>query len=131
MSDARKTSNVPTRIYTYGATALSPEHQVIVNDQIWHAHRYYNRLVEIERDRRNKYRQIRRSLSTTLDNLERQYDEYEASYLNARARLSGIEKKDRDSSPVVLEIRELKSKRNELYTRIREEIKKVEREHFR
>lgn len=55
----RKTSNLPTRIYTYGCR-LPTANGDLVEQQILLAHRYYNKLIEIERRRREKVRSIQR-----------------------------------------------------------------------
>lgn len=52
----RKSSTVPSRIYTYGALApRDPAERAAVNEQFFRAKRYRNRLVEIERQRRSGY----------------------------------------------------------------------------
>lgn len=65
---ARKTSSLPTKIYTYGA--LLPSSGEILRDQIRKAHAYRNRLVELERQRRAGYRDLRISLSKSLGKMQ-------------------------------------------------------------
>ncbi len=65
----RKTSTLPTRILSYGCQSptLGAE---IVKDQIWKAHRYYNKLIEIDLERRRLYREARSSIDGKLRELE-------------------------------------------------------------
>jgi hypothetical protein len=51
----RRTSTAPIRIYTYGCR-LPTQGVELVEQQLLLAHRYYNKLIEIERDRRKKTR---------------------------------------------------------------------------
>ena len=130
-SNARKTSTVPTRVYTYGALPLSPEQQQLVNDQLFAAHRYRNTLVEIERKRREDYRGIRGKLSRPLVALEAAYDVAQAVYSEARKRLSQVPKAERALSPIAVEVRALAKARNKSWLRVRGERGVVERKHFR
>ena len=130
-SNARKTSTVPTKVYTYGALSLSPEQQRLVNDQLFAAHRYRNTLVEIERKRRDDYRGIRGKLSRPLAALEAAYDVAQAAYSEARKRLSQVPKAERAMSPVAVEVRALAKARNKSWLRVRGERGVVERKHFR
>lgn len=58
-SRARKTSDKPTRIYSYRVLPPEdPEHRRLVEDQFWLAHQYRCRLVEIEVDLRKAFREV-------------------------------------------------------------------------
>ena len=87
-SQARKTSNLPTQVYAYGIHELSVEHRKVIHEQVFLAHQYRNKLVEIERERREAYRSIRRGLSNRLEVLEADYDKAQEAYLVSRKRLS-------------------------------------------
>lgn len=53
----RRTSTLPVRVYTYGC--LPPtENRELVDKSIFLARLYRNRLINIELDRRNRYREI-------------------------------------------------------------------------
>lgn len=54
----RKTSQIPSKVYTYGCLPpRNPEHAALIGEQLWLAHRYRNKLVEIELARRATARQ--------------------------------------------------------------------------
>lgn len=53
----RRTSTLPVRVYTYGCLPPS-ENRELVDKQIFLARLYRNRLINIELDRRNRYREI-------------------------------------------------------------------------
>lgn len=59
----RKTSTNPSRIYTYGCLPTT-EGADLVNEQFLLAHRYQNKLVEIERQRRASYRGLMAAYDT-------------------------------------------------------------------
>lgn len=65
----RKTSKVPTRIWTYGCNAPMEGGDVFW-EQARLAHRYYNNLIEIERNRRAAYREARSKVVPALSVLE-------------------------------------------------------------
>lgn len=65
----RKTSTVPSRVYTYGCRTPT-EGAVLLHQQLSLAHRYYNDLIAIERERREEYRVARAKLSDKLTGLE-------------------------------------------------------------
>ncbi len=61
----RKTNTAPTRIYSYGCR-LPTANGELVEQQILLAHRYYNKLVEIERRRRDAIAQAQQAASPEL-----------------------------------------------------------------
>jgi hypothetical protein len=81
---ARKTSTLPTRIWKFGAQPPTMD----VRDILWHASRYYNRLVEIERRRSDRFQAIRREHAPDLAAAEDAYtvcdDAIEALYAEAK-----------------------------------------------
>lgn len=69
VSMARKTSSLPTRVWSFGA--LPPRVNAhLAEKQVRLARLYYNDLLEIERRRSERYRQIRREHSAELMRLE-------------------------------------------------------------
>jgi hypothetical protein len=129
-SQARKTSALPTRIFTYGVPVLSEDDRKIVNEQIFRAHRYRNKRIEIERERRDDYRKIRASLSSKLGDLEEAYQKSQDDYLAARRNLYAIPKADRETSPNVAEVKALGATRNGIWELVKAERKTVESKHF-
>lgn len=74
---ARNTSSKPTRIWNFGAK------RPITNvdtfwDHLFLAHRYYNKLVEIERERQEDFRVIRRRYAPELAVYEEKMEEISA-----------------------------------------------------
>jgi len=73
----RKTSTTPTRIWSFGA--LEPtENQKLLLDQLFLANRYYNTLIEIERKRRERFREIRSAAVPELAGCEKRYEQLDA-----------------------------------------------------
>lgn len=130
-SSARKSSSVPTRVYTYGARLKNKDHIKIVHDQLFVANKYRNKLVEIEINRRNRFRRLRSIISPTLREYERQYQEYELKILELRKKISEKDKEDLENSERIQQIRALRKERNELYdTKISAEYKRIQKEFF-
>lgn len=70
----RKTSETPSRIWTYGLPhgPSSPEMLEHIDNQMRLGHRYYNALIQIERERRQAYRAARSRLAPGLAEVEAQ-----------------------------------------------------------
>jgi hypothetical protein len=66
-SRARKTSTKPTRIWTFSAVIENPAE---AREILSRANRYYNALIEIERDRRTRFAAVRRQYAPELAALE-------------------------------------------------------------
>lgn len=93
---ARKTSTVPTRIWTFGALPPRTEaDRKLISDQLFKAHRYYNRLIEIERARRVSYRETRARLVPRLAELEQRNEATQAKLEAARQELRKLRQRDR------------------------------------
>jgi hypothetical protein len=108
-SRARKTSTKQTRVYTYGVPFLSDKDRETVNDQLFKANRYRNKLIEIERSRRAAFRQLRSSICPELETMEKQLDQLNAEYDEARLKLCKLKRNDRDGSEELQRCEELKS----------------------
>lgn len=65
----RKTSKLPSRVWTYGCLHPTKEAESIFK-QLRLANIYYNKLIEIERERRTKYREARSEIGAVLRTLE-------------------------------------------------------------
>jgi hypothetical protein len=64
----RKTSTVPTKIYTYGLPfGPTPESMVLIDAQIRAAAAYQNQLIEIERWRRQQYRELMKTPAVVVE----------------------------------------------------------------
>lgn len=73
----RKKSSMPTRIYSYGA--LAPlDHTQKIDDQMFFAHQYRNKLVEIELKRREGVNKILREMHPEVAELEAEAEEINA-----------------------------------------------------
>lgn len=117
----RKTSNVPTRIWTFGALAPVTNGE-LVRDQLFLAHRYYNKLIEIERERRAEYRAARTAASPELAALEQEVkqlsEQIEGLQTEIKKARSGARK--RIESPVQAQVKVLKEKRKSVAALLKE-----------
>lgn len=73
----RKTSTTPTKIWSFGALAPTTNAKLFF-DQLFFGGRYYNTLIEIERRRREKYRQARSQAVPDLALLEAEWKKLDA-----------------------------------------------------
>ena len=104
-SRARKTSDKPTRIYSY--RILPPEdqeHKKLVDEQFWLAHQYRGRLTEIEIALRENFRAIDLDHPLTREAYflwEAQSSMLDDLYAQLRAAKSGTAPEDRDLGHLV------------------------------
>jgi hypothetical protein len=109
----RKTSTLPTRIWTYGCRPPTAGGELI-REQLWKAHRYYNKLIELELERRRLYREARSALNGTLSELESKQAEINAAIDKHRGELLLLRqsKRKRVADPVaVATLRALETQR--------------------
>ena len=109
----RKTSTLPTRIWTYGCRPPTAGGELI-REQLWKAHRYYNKLIEIDLERRRLYREARSALNGTLSELESKQAEINAAIDKHRGELLLLRqsKRKRVADPVaVATLRALETQR--------------------
>lgn len=93
----RKTSTTPTRIWTYGLRwPRDPADEAAVREQMLLAHRYQNVLIEIERDRRKTFRELRSELSPELASLEKRVAELTLSIEAQRRDIKALRRKTRE-----------------------------------
>lgn len=111
-SRARKTSDKPTRIYSYRILPPEdPEHRRLVDEQFWLAHQYRCRLVEIEVDLRARFREIDLDHPRTREAyhawkaMSQKLDE---TYAKLRAEKSGRAPEARDDEAIRRFIKECK-----------------------
>lgn len=112
-SRARKTSDKPTRIYSY--RILPPEdleHKKLVDEQFWLAHQYRCRLIEIEIEQRNLFRAIDLDHPRTREAYylwEAQSNTLDDLYADLRAAKSGCAPDQRADVQIRLHIKAWKS----------------------
>ena len=111
-SRARKTSDKPTRIYSYRILPPeNPEHRKLVDDQFWLAHQYRGRLTEIEIDLRENFRAIDLVHPLTREAYyvwEAQSNTLDDLYAQLREAKSGTAPENRDLDRLVALIEEWK-----------------------
>lgn len=90
----------PTRVYKYGCGGPSAEVAVLIDAAMYRAHRYKNRLVEIEIERRRSIREILSS-DTAIAGLESQIAADENALASKRARIA--ESRRRGGEPLTPE----------------------------
>jgi phage FluMu protein Com len=85
----RKTSTVPTKVFKYGL--LSPtSNGRLVDEAVYLGHRFYNRLIEIERDRRAEYRAERTLCFPALAAVEKVVADREVLLEKARVAITSV-----------------------------------------
>jgi hypothetical protein len=111
-SRARKTSDKPTRIYSY--RILPPEdleHRKLVDEQFWLAHQYRGRLTEIEIELRDRFRAIDLDHPLTCEAYfiwEAQSNTLDDLFADLRAAKSGTAPENRDLDHIIALIEEWK-----------------------
>ena len=111
----------PSLIFRYGA--LPPVEDGPVLEQMRAAHRYRNKLVEIERDRREKAAAIVSAASPDLAGLERQYAELGEQVESAAAEIKATNQRARKQRATLeqrAKLRTLRAERAEVYARLKE-----------
>lgn len=138
-SNARKTSKTPTKIYTYGAfLPQDPAQQKLIADQIWNGHKYRNKLVEIERSRREQFRQLRLEISPKLVELNKSVVEIDLFIKDLLVKLGGKDAsenplhplKTRASDSIAKEIKSLKDKKKIIFNEISSINKSINKDYF-
>lgn len=112
-SRARKTSTKPTRIYSY--RILPPEdpaHRKLVDDQFWMAHQYRCRLIEIEIEMRESFREVDLGHPLTREatlHWESQNTALDEVFASLRAAKAGRAPQHRDDEQIKQRLSTLKS----------------------
>ena len=122
----RKTSELPTIVYTYGVR--DPKDEAPIIDQMVKANRYYNRLIEIERTRREKDEALLQSdveLNALVSERSLLVDRLEQLRTAIKAKKSKTRKANPDSSSEKSEIAAIKTKLSELSKRATEVRRRV------
>lgn len=119
---ARKTSGVPTRIFRYGLPFGPTSNEELVLEHMTLAHKLYNDLIEVERSRITKYREIV-SLDPVVQELEAQKAELDEniSLLSKKQKESNSAARKKGSSPdLASQTKRLKSERAALKDKLQE-----------
>lgn len=116
----------PCTTFVYQYTAREPvENLDVVKDQIWLAHRYYNKLVEIERARRDRYYEIvgqDAAVSAAREAEATAQQTYEAA-AQADAEERKVSRRRTTSNSTKAALKDLKAKRRETKAAEREAAK--------
>lgn len=122
---ARKTSTTPTKIWSFGCRRPNEDDETVVFDQLRRAQRYYNRLIEIERKRREDYRALRTSLFPVIEQLENRDADLTVEIELVRTAIKANRQASRKKTPVDPETRErlqrLQTERREVRAGLREQ----------
>lgn len=108
----RKTSTVPTKIFTYGCVALT-ENAEVFHEQLFLAHRYQNELTAISLEARTRYREARARIpelapvEQEYETLDKRVDDLLTEMKQTNASVRG---RVRDAS-LVEEVKRLKAQR--------------------
>lgn len=132
ISRSKKTSKLETRVYEYGVVQiLNKEQEEYIEDQIFRANLFRNKLVTIERSRRARIRKIMKIICPDLETMEQQYEALDRQIKKIHIeKLSGVEKANRD--PVVLkEIENIKDQKKALADNIKKKREDVITQTFR
>jgi len=119
----RKTSELPTRIYTYGTRAPTANAETVA-DQFLKARLYRNRLVEIELTRRTKVRAILNALPAVAPLMEARL-KLEEELKAAREALQKAKVAERSRNPKASAERETIKRVLPLLKKLRDEIKEA------
>lgn len=113
----------PSKVFKFGAR-LDPQTDQLIRDQMRLMHRYYNKHVEIERERRERVNDLIRSISPELESTERRIAELEQQIEEKRKAIKAESKHARKKVPTPqlnqevkdlrAEIKPLRAKRKEL-----------------
>lgn len=103
----RKTSTAQTKVYEFGCLPPSADHEALIAEQLWLSNCYYNKLIELERER---FRRI-----TEIEGIETRVPELDAALTASVAELKlkkGTQQDTHEASALVKHFRgELKAER--------------------
>ncbi len=127
---ARKTSLVPSRIFTFGCLpSISGENgEKLIEEQLLAAHTHYNDLTTIELERRESYRAARRKVCPLLEDHEKEVERLNEEIEQAEGRLLEIRQKDQKKGKhpeLEQAIKTLKAVRKVLCAALKDERKAV------
>src|ERR1700748_31254 len=110
----RKTSTTPTKIWSFGALRPTENEEKFL-EQLFQANRYYNTLIEIERKRRDSFREARSQVVPELGALEVKWQELDSRFeLGVKALPPQTEKGKKKKPVLPPELLALKEERNEI-----------------
>lgn len=110
-----------TRNYSYGAKPPRGGLNVVA-EQMSLGHRYYNQLIELERASRQRYREVRRSISPKYESLEQQLADVSGRIELAIADIgkrNAAERKRRATAEEQAALKQLKAERKSLNERLK------------
>lgn len=132
-SRARKTSDKPTRIFSYRILPPEdPEHKKLVDEQFRLAHKYRGRLTEIEIELRENFRAIDLDHPRTREAYfvwEAQNSALDAAYVDLRAAKSGTAPQDRDLEQLRWFIEQWKTECKKAWAGVKEARSKITSHH--
>ena len=124
----RRTSTTPCRVWTFGCRPATRGAELAA-EQLRLAHRYYNKLIEIERSRRSEYRGARSGIDSALAALEAERDQLSAAIEAARTEIKAARQKKRAhveaSGADKASVARLRAKRKEVTAQLRIERQRV------
>jgi hypothetical protein len=91
----RKTSNVPSRIWPFRCRTQILSGAAEFNEQIQAAHNYYNNLIDIERERRRRFRELRTAMFPNFETLELAYEAVDRELEETREKIQSQRKAKR------------------------------------
>lgn len=126
----RKTSSLPTRIYTYGIVSMDADSRNIIMEQLFEGNKVRNQLVALERERRSKFRALRSEIAPQLAALEVERDSVVSLYDDALAQLKKLKRTERDGSTELDVLNGVKKKLATVKERLKKMRQEVDAEHF-
>jgi len=127
----RKTSSLPTRIYTYGIVSMDTDSHSIIMEQLFEGNKVRNQLVALERERRAKFRTLRSEVAPQLAVLEMEKDGIVSLYDDALVQLKKLKRTERDGSAELDVLNGVKKKLAIVKERLKKMRQEVDDEHFK
>src|SRR5690606_31317176 len=99
------------------------ENVELVRDQAFRAHRYYNKLVEIERERRNRYEEIREQMCPGFAEVEAKVEDLDQQIDALRAEINADKARERTrrvDQEKAARLKELREQRKALFAELKQ-----------
>ena len=119
---ARRKQTAEVRVYTYDCNGPI-ENVELVRDQAFRAHRYYNKLVEIERERRNRYEEIREQMCPGFAEVEAKVEDLDQQIDALRAEINADKARERTrrvDQEKAARLKELREQRKALFAELKQ-----------
>lgn len=121
-----------TKVYTYGAfpniklgNDIDQDSIRIIHDQVFKAHLLKNKLIELERIRRENFSNLRKKLSPKLESLQGELDILNDQCDKLYIKIGKIPKSERKNCSEREELNKIKNKRSKLFNEIDKEYEKI------